>query len=195
MKRFDAPFVALLLLSLLILGINIQCQYDYVSPLPGLLDLRLHTISDSTRIAFSPQNNFVLKITAVAAVRSDFALADVLGDRKAISRTTGIYNTLDLHAEDSSLVIGQADLPPGDYLGILMLIKPGAAAILDGYRNIPVNTLHDFDPTLAFPKFFKITENRTTRVVLTINLDSSLVKQTDSFLFLPYYYISSVQYQ
>jgi len=193
MKRKNAPFVALLFLPLLVL--NVSCQYDYASPLPGVLDIRLHTISDSSRICFCPQNNFVLKITQVNVVRSDLAQAVVYGDIKAIKRTTGVYNTVDAHAQDSSLVIGQAALPPGDYLAILMLITPGSTAILDGYRNIPVNTLPTFDPVLTFPSIFKISEQRTTRVVLTINLDSSLVKQTDTFLFNPYYYISSVHYE
>ncbi|HYQ86526.1 MAG TPA: hypothetical protein VES59_04720 [Bacteroidota bacterium] len=200
MKRKNAPFVALFFFPLLVLALNLHCQYDYSSPLPGLVDIRLHTISDSSRIAFSPQNIFVLKITQVSAVRSDLALATVYGDIKAIKRLTGVYNTLDAHAEDSSLVIGQADLPPGDYLGILMLIAPGGTAILDGYRNIRVVTPPGFDPTLQFQRSFKISEQRTTRIVLTINLDSSLVKEAvgydpDTFLFTPSYYISSVLYE
>ena len=198
MKRKNAPFVALLFLPLLVLVLNVRCQYDYASPLPGLIDIRLHTISDTARISFSPQNNFVLKITQVNAVRSDLAQATIYADIKAIKRTTGIYNTVDAHAEDSSLVIGQADLPPGNYLGIQMLITPGGTAVLDGYRFIPVYPLDNFDPTLFFKRSFTITEQRTTHVVLTINLDSSLVKEAvgrppDTFLFKPYYYISSVQ--
>jgi hypothetical protein len=198
MKRKSAPIVALFFVPLLILILNVRCQYDYASPLPGLLDIRLHTISDTSRISFGPQNNFVLKITQVNAVRSDQAQAAIFADIKAIKRTTGIYNTVDAHAEDSSLIIGQADLPPGNYLGILMLITPGGTCILDGYRNIQVILDTGFDPTLSFKRSFTISEQRTTRVVLTINLDSSLVKEAvgrppDTFLFKPYYYISSVQ--
>ena len=199
MKRKDAPFVALFSLLLLV-ALNVRCQYEYASPLPGVLDIRLHTISDTTRISFSPQNNFVLKITQVNALRDDLAQAEIYGDIKAIKRTTGYYNTVDAHAEDSSLVIGQADLPPGNYLGILMLITPVSPIVLDGYRNIQVIPQDGFDPTLVFARKFKISEQRTTRVVLTINLDSSLVKEAvgkppDSFLFKPYYYISSVQFE
>ncbi len=195
MKRKYVPFVSLFLLPISILLLNVRCQYNYSSPLPGLVDIRLHTISDSGRIAFSALNNFVLKITQVTALRSDYTQAQIYGDVHAIKSTTGIYNTLDLHAEDSSLVVGQADIPPGDYLGILMLIQPGPTVILDGYRNIPVRPLPDFDPTLSFIKSFKISEQKTTRIVLTINLDSSLVKQSDTFLFIPYYYISSIHYE
>lgn len=195
MKRRQKEFVTLLILPLSILLLNVRCQYDYSSPLPGLIDIRLHTVSDSSRIPFSILNNFVLKITQVNALRTDRAQAPVFGDIRALKRTTGIYNALDAHAEDSSLVVGQADIPPGDYLGVLMLIEPGPSVILDGYRVIRVNPLPNFDPTLAFLRPFKIFEQRTTRIVLTIDLDSSLVKQSDSFLFNPYYYISSIEYR
>ncbi len=195
MKRIRLRFVSFLFLLLLLALLSVSCQYDYSSPLPGLIDIRLHSISDTNRISFSHLNNFVLKITQVNALRTDRALAPVYGDVQALKRTTGVYNTLDEHAEDSSLVIGQADLPPGDYLGVLMLVQPGGSVILDGYRNIHVNTLPDFDATLSFLKPFKIVEQHTTRIVLTINIDSSLVKQADTFLFTPYYYISSIQYE
>jgi hypothetical protein len=195
MKRKYVPFVSFLFFPIAILLLNVRCQYDYSSPLPGLIDIRLHTISDSGRISFSALNNFVLKITQVTALRSDRFQAQVYGDVHAIKSTTGIYNTLDFHAEDSSLVVGQADIPPGDYLGVLMLIQPGPSVILDGYRNIPVTPVDGFDPTLSFLKPFKILEQKTTRIVLTINLDSSLVKRSDTFLFKPYYYISSIHYE
>jgi hypothetical protein len=195
MKRIPPVFVSLSFVPLLAALLSVSCQYDYSSPLPGLIDIRLHTVSDTSRISFSHLNNFVLKITQVNALRTDLAQAPIYGDVQALKRTTGIYNTLDAHAEDSSLVVGQAYIPPGDYLGVLMLVQPGGSVILDGYRNILVNTLPTFDPTLSFLKPFKINEQRTTRIVLTINLDSSLVKQSDTFLFTPYYYISSIQYE
>src|ERR1051326_2493721 len=185
MKRKYVPFVSFILFPVSILLLSVSCQYDYSSPLPGLVDIRLHTISDSGRIAFRALKTFVLKITRATAFRHDHA----------VKNQTVIYNTLDFHAEDSSLVVGQADIPPGDYLGVLMLIQPGPSVILDGYRNISVSTLPDFDPTLSFIKSFKINEQKTTRIVLTINLDSSLVKRADTFLFKPYYYISSIHYE
>jgi hypothetical protein len=76
-----------------------------------------------------------------------------------------------------------------------MLIQPGPSVILDGYRSIEVAPDPDFDPTLSFLKSFKIMEQKTTRIVLTINLDSTLVKRADSYLFKPYYYISSIHYE
>jgi len=176
--------------------LNVRCsQYDYSSPLPGLVDIRLHTISDTSKIAFSPLNNFVLKVVEVKAIRSDLATGLIYADLKALARTTGIYNTLDTRAEDSSMVIGQGYLPPGDYVAVLMIVEPGDFVVLDGYRNIRVNKPPKFDSALKFRQVFHVSEQRTTRIVLTIDLTQSLIQQTDSYLFNPLYYISSIQYE
>ena len=76
-----------------------------------------------------------------------------------------------------------------------MLIDPGTVLVLDGYRNIPVVKPPKFDATLKFLKPFHVTEQRTTRIVLTIDLDCSLVKGADEYHFNPCYYISSIQYE
>src|SRR5437899_9182293 len=46
----------LVILGILFVG---GCQYDYTSPLPGTIDVKLRVISNN--IAFDPLNNFVLK--------------------------------------------------------------------------------------------------------------------------------------
>ena len=195
-KRKIVGVVSFIMVVAGVAVLNLSCsQYDYSSPLPGLIDIRLRTISDTSKIAFSPLNNFVLKVVEVQTQRSDFAYARIFADLKALDRTTGIYNTLDVRARDSSLVIGQAYLPPGDYISVLLLIEPGAFVVLDGYRNIRVNTLRNFSSVLNFRQSFHINEGRTTRIVLTIDLSKSLVPQTDSYLFKPLYYISSIQYE
>lgn len=184
---------AFALISLIALG---GCsQYEYSSPLPGIIDIRLRT--KSNEIAFTPLNNFILKVTSVEAVRNDGARAAVYEDTKAIGRTTNIYNVLDLRARDSSLTMGQAYLPPGDYIGINLLIQPGASVILDGYRNIPVDPPDDFSPLLTFRKegggtLFHIEEGITTSIVVTLDLDSTLQKGANKYYFRPYYYVSSV---
>ncbi len=195
-KRKIVGVVAFIFLVAGVAILNLSCsQYDYSSPLPGLVDIRLRTISDTSKIAFSPLNNFVLKVVEVQTQRSDYAFARIFADLKALDRTTGIYNTLDVRARDSSLVIGQAYLPPGNYISVLLLIEPGAFVVLDGYRNIRVTTPENFSSVLNFRQSFHIDEGRTTRIVLTIDLSKSLVQQTDSYLFKPLYYISSIQYE
>ncbi len=197
-KRKTFHIVALCLLGALVGLLQLSCsQYDYSSPLPGIITIRLHTISDTTNISFSPLNNFVLKVSQVQVDRSDGAWAVVYADLKATGRTTGIYNTLDATARDSSMVLGESYLPPGTYTAILMLIEPGSAVVLDGYRYIPVVRPPTLGSALVFdfPSGFKVSEGRRTNVVLTINLDSSLVKGPDYYIFNPMYYISSIQYE
>ena len=167
------------------------CQYDYSSPLPGIVSIKLRTISHN--IAFDPLNNFVLQVSSVEAVRNDFARAQIYADKNAIGRTASSYNTLDIRARDSALVMGEGYLPPGDYLGVNLLITPGLNVVLDGYRDIPVQKTPSFDPLLAFRKPFSIKEQVTTNIVITIDLDSSLVQLSNSYYFSPYYYISSVK--
>ncbi|MBI1804372.1 MAG: hypothetical protein HY033_04675 [Ignavibacteriae bacterium] len=195
-KRNIVPVVSLLLIVTVVGLLNLSCsQYDYSSPIPGLVDVRLRTITDTSKIPFSPLNNFVLKVVEVVAVRSDLAYAKIYADLKALNRTTGVYNTLDYRARDSSLVIGQGFLPPGDYLGILMIVQPGDFVVLDGYRSIRVTTPPRFDTALKFRQPFHVSEQRTTRIVLTIDLSKSLLPQVDTYLFNPLYYISSIQYE
>lgn len=176
-----------------LLMMNSCSQYEYTSPLPGTIDVKLHVISNN--IAFDPHNNFVLKVTSVEAVRaSDLARAVILEDTKALSRTTNVYNTLDDRARDSTLVMGEAFLPPDDYIGVNLLIQPGERVVLDGYRNIDVTTESKFNPLLMFRRPFRIDESRTTSLVVTIDLDKSLVQKSNVYLFVPVYFISSITY-
>lgn len=199
MKVHREKYPLLLLCTAVVLTFSWSCsQYDYTSPLPGILSVQLHTRSSD--IPFDPLNNFVLKVTSVQAVRNDYARADIYEDAKAIGRTTNVYNTLDFRARDSNLVMGQGYLPPGDYIAVNLLITPGTSVILDGYRNIPVVVDAKFDPLLSFQNtqnpgatLFHIDEGVTTQMVVTIDLDSTLLKGANVYYFRPYYYVSSIK--
>jgi hypothetical protein len=169
---------------------NLGCQTEYASPLPGIVEVRLKTISQN--IEFDPLNNFILTVSSVEAVRDDNARATVYGDLEAIDRQDTKLNTLDLRAEDSTLIVGQTFLPPGNYQGIDLLLEPSRTAILDGYRVITVERDPDFDPRLRFRSPFTINEWTTTQIVLEVNLDSTLLKKANTYLFRPYYSISSI---
>ncbi len=182
-------FLSIVVLSLLALS----CQYDYVSPSPGMIGIRLKTISDSTRIAFDPLNNFVIHVSEVEAVRSNSSRVVIYADPKAISRTTNTYNTLDTRARDSSLVIGLGYAPPGDYIGVNLLVDPGTTVVLHGYQQINVTEPEGFSPLLTFRAPFKVTESQATQIVLTLNLDSTLIHGAFEYIFRPYYYISSIE--
>jgi hypothetical protein len=137
----------------------------------------------SNNLGFSPSNNFVLKVTSVEAVRNDGVRATIYEDTKAINRTTNTYNTLDGRARDSNIVMGEALLPPGDYIGVNLLIQPGESVVLDGYRIVPVILPEQFDALLAFREPFRIEEGGTTRIVVTIDLDNALLKRANTFDF------------
>jgi hypothetical protein len=193
-KRLSFVFVSFFVLGILsILFVGGCSQYDYTSPSPGVIDIRLHT--KSTNLAFNPDNNFILKVDKVEAVRDDGKRAEIYEDIKAIGRTTNLYNTLDARAQDSSLVMGEGYLPPGIFIGVNLLITPATQVILDGYRNIPVVTDPKFNKFLAFRvnPGFEIKELLTTKIVITIDLDQSLIKKANSYLFNPVYEISSIR--
>jgi len=174
--------------------LNLGCQTDYSSPLPGIVEVRLKTVSNA--IDFDPLNNFILTVSSVQGVRDDDAKVVIYGDLQAIERKPTKVNTLDERARDSLLVIGQTYIPPGNYKGIDLLLSPATTAILDGYRVITVEKDPDFDPRLKFRSPFDVKEYTTTRIVLEVNLDSTLLRRANTYEFRPYYSISSIgQYQ
>jgi hypothetical protein len=166
------------------------CQTEFASPLPGIIEVRLKTISSN--ITFDPLNNFILTVSSVEAVRSDNAKAVIYGDLEAIDRKPTKLNTLDLRARDSLLIIGKTYVPPGDYSGIDLLLEPARQAILDGYRVITVDRNDDFDPRLRFRRAFQVQELTTTRITLEVNLDSTLLRRANTYQFRPFYSISSI---
>jgi hypothetical protein len=195
-KRNIFRIVAFMALSIALLAINLSCsQYDYSSPLPGVVSLRLHSIIDTAQMSFSPLDNFVIKVAQIIVRRSDGAYAVVNADLNALKRTTSVYNTLDSRARDSSLVVGEAYLPPGDYVGVLMTIDPGALVVLDGYRNIPVEKDAGVSSDIIFTREFHVTEGQKTEIILTLDLSKSLFKLVKSYLYNPVYSISSIQYE
>jgi hypothetical protein len=185
--------VAAILFPLVLIFANISCTLPtYDSPNPGIIQVRLHTISSA--IPFLPLNNFILTVSAVYAVRADGARLVVYQDVNAIDRTPSVYNTFDQKTMDSSFVMGSVFAPPGEYSGVNLLFTPGNQVIIDGYRFIPVDTLkYGFSSSLVSNGRYTVRENDTTRIYMTINLDSALVKGADRYYFnQKYVYISSI---
>jgi hypothetical protein len=179
-------------LTVVILALSqLSCQYDYSSPLPGLLEVRLKTISNN--LEFDPLNSFTLKVTSVEAIRANLTRVIVYEDIKAIGRTANVYNTLDFRARDSSLVMGQGNAPPGEYIGVNLIVEPALQVILRGYQIITVIRPEGYTPQLEFRRPFQIKEDQATSIVLTIDLDSTLVEGAFQYYFQPRYYISSIQ--
>ncbi|MBI4546581.1 MAG: hypothetical protein HY707_01270 [Ignavibacteriae bacterium] len=197
MKKTANSFIPVAVL--IIVYVLSGCQYDYDSPLPGTLDVRLKSqVTDTSLFNPQNQNNFVLKVNTVEAIRSDFVRATVYEDPSSIKRSPRTYNVYDVRARDSSLVIGESPLPPGEYISVNLEIVPGPSVVRDGYRIINVKRVAGFSPILRFQKPFSVEEQGTTTIVVTVDLDSTLVpgvdfaSKEDIYYFKPYYYISSI---
>src|SRR5437773_1183548 len=106
-KSLVVPF---LFFPLVVILLNSCEQYEYSSPAPGTVSIRLRSYYTQFDTVFSG-NNFTLKVTEIKAVRSDGILANVYEDPKSIGPTPDIYNTLGRDAYDSAIVIGQYPLP------------------------------------------------------------------------------------
>jgi len=190
-QRITSPiFILTVVIPVMISMLNIGCQTEYSSPLPGIVEVRMKTVSNN--IAFDPLNNFILTVSSVEAVRSDNAKVVIFGDLEAIERKPTKVNTLDVRAQDSLMVIGQTYAPPGNYQGIDLLLSPAQTAILDGYRVITVEKDPNFDPRLRFRSPFSVSELTTTRITLEVNLDSTLLRRANTYQFRPFYSISSI---
>jgi hypothetical protein len=189
-RIFSPVVIFAVVLPLLTSVIHLGCQTEFASPLPGVIEVRLKTVSNN--INFDPLNNFLLTVSSVEAVRSDDARVVIYGDLEAIERKPTKLNTLDQRARDSLLIIGQTYVPPGNYKGIDLLLEPARQAILDGYRIITVDRSPDFDPRLRFRSNFSVQELTTTRITLEVNLDSTLLRRANTYQFRPFYSISSI---
>jgi hypothetical protein len=192
MRRPLRPLTVLpALIILLALAPGLGCEPEYSSPWPGVLEVRMKTVSNE--IPFTPLNNFVLTVSEVIAIRDDDVRVIIYPDLQAIERKPTKLNTLDFRAQDSILIIGQTYVPPASYKGIDLLLEPAENVILDGYRFIRVEREADFDPRLRFRSPFDVAEAVTTIITLEVDLDSTLFEKANSYLFTPHYSISSIR--
>ena len=184
-------YVSYVFFIIIVALVNLNCQYDYSSPQPGIIEVHFRTIS--TLIGHSELNNFLLKINSVTAIRADGGKQTVYEDIKAIDASTRIVNALDYGARDSTVVIGSAFAPPAQYVGVKVIFRTSQEIILHGYQVIQVEQAENFDGSLFFQLPYPVSESRKTIVVLTLDLDKSLLKGAFTYTFSPVYYISSYQ--
>ncbi len=192
-KRWILRILCFILVAL---AIGSCSRYDYSSPTPGTISLKLRAYYTKFDTTFS-DNNFAVKVSSIKAIRADGIKADVYQDVKSIGTSPTIYNVLGRDAYDSTLVIGEFPLPPDNYKGLELTINPGSEVVLNGYRSIGVDAAsaegNPFFVSLATS--FTIEEARTTSIVLTANLDAILKPLAYTFLYDPtnnHYFISSV---
>jgi hypothetical protein len=181
-----------IVLSLLILS-GISCkQYDYYSPQPGILEVHVKTISRN--LEFLPLNNYSFNISNLTAVRPTQNLVHIYEDLLAYKQADEFsYNALDTRTRDSSFIIGQSYVPPGDYIGMTARWVPGLIVVLDGYRQISVIIPPEVNTSTSFQHPFTVQEAGRTKITITVNLDSTLIRTGNHLTYRPYLYISSIQ--
>lgn len=176
-------------------------QYDYVSPLPGTLEIRLASANSRANdlLQFRPGNTYQLTLFNLEARQSGDIRLPIYSDLTAIRRNYNgdLFNCLDVGARDSTIILGRAYSPPLQYQYLRMTIKVSPFVFrFNGYQfeSIPVEIPLSGDAIIDLRSdALRIEEGRRTIVTVTMDLDSCLERRTESFLYHSRYYISSVQ--
>ncbi len=192
--------------AILALGALSCEQYEYNSPSPGVIEVRLKVANTRTDLlpfatfdstATSAHSmTFVMK--SLEAVDANEVHLPIFSDLYAIRRNPDgdIFNALDPRARDSLTVLGAAYAPPQQFTGLELVVDvPEGVFISYGLYGsfIPVDPILPFQALRQLEGTIPVESNRTTVVVVTFDLDQSLIQLTESFLFAPVFYISSVE--
>jgi hypothetical protein len=166
-------------------------DYPYTSSTPGVLEVRVKTVS--ANLPYNPQNLFPMQLTALRAVRNDNAKQEIFEDKLAIRRYTDTYDAFSRQAFDSTLSLGEAFSPPGSYLGLDITTQPTGLVVLDGYRTILITFAADAESFIRLRTPITIQEAKRTVVTVSFDVDSSLTRGAETFHYHPKFYISSLQ--
>ena len=196
-------FYCLLCLSLAVGSFSCK-QYDYTSPLPGVLEVRLRVVNNRPGLTpFGPYNQFGLTLTDLAVFRSGNIKLPIYSDIYAIRRNSkgDRFNCLDTLARDSMKILGQVYAPPGAFRALELTVSPDPFLSInygfyDNFINVfytpPLQALQHFPP-VGNQMQIEIQEGRLTRVTVALDLDSSLVRHTEAFEYKPKFYVSSIK--
>jgi hypothetical protein len=183
-------------------------QYEYASPSPGVLEVRLKVLNNRQDIIpFGPQSQFGLLLKELNGILQGAIKQPIYADLQALRRSPDgdQLNALDTLARDSSLILGATYAPPETFAGIDMRLEFSPVVLVTrGVFPNPIEVRPPPPPALPIPTFFQIpeppqsinitiNESRLTRVVLTLDLDASLIRRAEFFEIHPVLYISSVQ--
>ncbi|MFN0157357.1 MAG: hypothetical protein ACKVRP_04705 [Bacteroidota bacterium] len=191
--------------------VTISCeQYEYDSPLPGIIEVRLAVKNERTSLlpfsAINPvtgaQNIFMLVLDDLEVLQPGNIRLPVYSSLAAIRRPDegDFFNSLDVAARDSNLVLGVAYAPPGTFSRVNVRVAPQPVILISyGFYEapifveprLPIQDLQSLPETgeLSIP----VTEGRVTRITVTFDMDRSLIQLAETFEYVPYYYISSVE--
>jgi hypothetical protein len=210
MSLTHRTIAARLLVGIILSLLALSCkEYEYVSPGPGIVEIRLKVINNrEDLIPFGVNNQWYIILKDLNLLQPGGVKLPVYADFRAIRRSDlgDPLNTLSPSGRDSVIVLGQAYAPPESFVGVDLTVN--FAPSLSVYRNnlgIPNTILVNPPPppAPAVPTFFKIppsvdvnikiNEGRLTLVTVTLNLDSVLVRRSEYFELHPSFSVSSVQ--
>ena len=211
LSRTRSSVAGVAALILLALG-GLSCtQYDYTSPLPGILEVRFAV--KNTRPELLPfgtldtltgtQNFFIQTLAQLRALQPNDLKLDMYASLVAIRRNPDgdAFNCLDIAARDSNLVLGIAYAPPATYDRIQLLITPQPAVVISyGFyqtfqpvirEGIPQDLVElplAGQPRVSIP----VQEGRTTRVVVTYDMDEGLEQRSEWYRYHQTFSITSI---
>ena len=133
-RLFCTGMIVSLVLSLATLSCK---EYDYSSPLPGVLEIRLRSlINDPLQQSLLPfaqadsvgrvSNAFMLLLKSLRVLRSDGSEQEIYSDLHAIRRNDegDFFNCLDMRARDSVWVLGESYVPPTNFNQLWLTVQP-----------------------------------------------------------------------
>ena len=208
--RYRTFFVRLLI-GLMLSALALSCkQYEYASPLPGILEVHLQVINNRQNIIpFGAPNNFGVLLKELNAVEPGNIRLPIYADVNAVRRSPDgdPLNSLDSLAIEGNLVLGAAYAPPTVF-GNLEMTMNFDQFIIAVHGRVPVPTVilvqPPAPPAPPVQTFFQIpnapllsnivvNEGRRTVVTVGLNLDSILVRHAEFFELNPSFSIVSVQ--
>lgn len=209
MSLIDRTIATRVLLGILLSSIALSCKdYEYSSPLPGILEVRLAVKNTrSSIIPFTKFSQFNIIVKDFFVDRDDGANLELFADLRAIRRKDkgDSLNCLSFGGRDSQLILGTAYAPPGKYVSPVSNLSTAITHDpfvfrFDGISFSVIDVLDHFSvpQKITFtsnPPTFEVKEGVRTVVNITLDLDASLVRRTEVFeWFSPLVYVSSIQY-
>ncbi len=198
-----------LLIGVMLSLFALSCkQYEYASPLPGVLEIRLKVVNNrQDLIPFGPLNTFFFSLGELNGMQPGDIKQPIYADLQAIRRSPDgdPVNTLDSLGRDSIFVLGATYAPPITFVGLEIDLEEWGSAIQIFRNAIPIPNFifvnNPPPPAPPPPRFFELSapspiqvnEGRRTVVTVTLDLDASLLRRTEFFELYPAFYISSVK--
>ena len=205
--RYRTIFVRVLI-GLVLSSLALSCkQYEYASPLPGILEVRLKVINNRQNLMpFGSSNSFGLLLKELNAVKPGNIKLPIFADVKALRRSPDgdPLNALDTLSRDGELVLGAAYSPPTGFANLEMVLEFDQFLIAV-HGRVPIPTVIGVTSPTVIPTFFQmvpepplssnmqVNEARRTVVTVGLNLDSVLVRHAENFVINPSFSVLSVQ--